>query len=112
MLRLSGMSAALNYVHGNTVFYYIGGIDHAAEKWGPGTALFVHVIRRCIEENYSVYDFLRGQEDYKYKWGDTDVPLYKLDIYGAGIFRGHVAQTIDNVLFRVRHTVQRLVRGE
>ena len=106
------IGAALNFVHGNTVFYYIGGIDHAAEKWGPGTALFAHVIRRCIEENYSVYDFLRGQEDYKYKWGGTDVPMYKLDIYGAGIFRGRVVQTIDNVLFRMRHTAQRLVRGE
>ena len=104
------VAAALNFVHGKSAFFYIGGIDHSAEKWGPGTALFAHIIMRCIRENYLVYDFLRGQEDYKYKWGGTDVPMYKLDIYGAGIFRGQVVSMFDNVSLRLKRAARRLVR--
>lgn len=104
------VAAALNFVHGKSAFFYIGGIDHSAEKWGPGTALFAHIIMRCIKQNYLVYDFLRGQEDYKYKWGGTDVPMHKLHIYGAGIFRGQVVRTFDNVFLRLTRAARRLVR--
>ena len=103
------VAAALNFVHGKSAFFYIGGIDHSAEKWGPGTALFAHIIMRCIRQDYLVYDFLRGQEDYKYKWGGTDVPMHKLDIYGAGIFRGQVVRTFDNVFLRLTRAARRLV---
>ena len=104
------VAAALNFVHGKSAFFYIGGIDPLAEKWGPGTALFAHIIMRCIGQNYLVYDFLRGKEDYKYKWGGTDVPMHKLDIYGAGLFRGQVVRTFDNAFLRLKRVARRLVR--
>jgi len=102
------VAAALNFVHGKSAFFYIGGIDPLAEKWGPGTALFAHIIMRCIDQDFAVYDFLRGQEDYKYRWGGTDVPMYKLDTYGAGIFRGQVLRAFDNVFLRLKRAARRL----
>jgi CelD/BcsL family acetyltransferase involved in cellulose biosynthesis len=104
------VAAALNFVHGKSAFFYIGGIDHLAQKWGPGTALFAHIIMRCIRQKYLVYDFLRGKEDYKYKWGGTDVPMHKLDIYGVGMFRGRVVWAFDKVSRRLTRAARRLVR--
>lgn len=54
-------------------FYYLGGFDPAWSRWSPGTVLTAHAIRHAIEHDRSVrFDFLRGNEAYKYKWGAVD----------------------------------------
>lgn len=58
----------LNFVHGTRVYGYLSGFDPAWQRRGVGTCLFRHVIRESWEGGLTVYDFLRGDEAYKYRW--------------------------------------------
>jgi CelD/BcsL family acetyltransferase involved in cellulose biosynthesis len=53
-------------------FYYIGGFDPELEQLGLGTILIGHAISEAEREGAHVFDFLRGQEAYKYRWGAAD----------------------------------------
>ncbi|MFZ4812902.1 MAG: GNAT family N-acetyltransferase [Phototrophicaceae bacterium] len=73
-------AAYLNFDYANTLFVYNSGI--ARQKYGalsPGIVLLQYLVQWAIERGYSVFDFLRGNEDYKYKMGAKDVILYQLN---------------------------------
>ena len=44
------LGAALNFVYGDTVYYYMGGFDQSAQKIRPGMALFAKAIQRSIKK--------------------------------------------------------------
>jgi len=90
------VGAALNMTHGKNVYYYMGGFDMEATKLAPGNVLFVHVINRAIENSYTKFDFLRGAENYKYRWGAADTELHSLEIYPKGFFGGQVAWATES----------------
>ena len=48
--------------------------DPAWARYSVGTVLQWEVLRHLIREGYGAYDFLRGEEPYKYRWGG--VPLH------------------------------------
>lgn len=57
-------------------FYYIGGFDPAHGKLGLGTILVGYAIAEAERAGMISFDFLRGQESYKYRWGAVDHPSY------------------------------------
>jgi CelD/BcsL family acetyltransferase involved in cellulose biosynthesis len=58
---------------GTTCYYYAGGFDPNIAKLSPGTVLTAHAIRYAIEHDAATeFDFLRGDEGYKYRWGAVD----------------------------------------
>ncbi|MFM7322406.1 MAG: GNAT family N-acetyltransferase [Armatimonadota bacterium] len=60
-------------VGGSETAYYLGGFDPEYARWSPGTVLTAHAIRMAIERDRSErFEFLRGNERYKYKWGALD----------------------------------------
>jgi CelD/BcsL family acetyltransferase involved in cellulose biosynthesis len=60
------------------VLYYLSGFDPAFSQFSPGTLLIGHAIEEAIRESATEFDFLRGQEKYKYAWGAKDRPNYSL----------------------------------
>ncbi|MGH6809694.1 MAG: GNAT family N-acetyltransferase [Ensifer adhaerens] len=52
-----------------TILFYITGRDEAWTTPSPGLLLHGFAIRDAIAEGYRVYDFLRGNEAYKYSFG-------------------------------------------
>lgn len=77
-MRLRGdIVAAMCVLHGKgRAFYYIGGFEPEYAKLGLGTVLIGHAVAEAEGENFRSFDFLRGQEDYKYRWGAKDCPTY------------------------------------
>ncbi|HET7412688.1 MAG TPA: GNAT family N-acetyltransferase [Pararhizobium sp.] len=57
-------------------FYYIGGFDPQHAALGLGTILINHAIGEAEREGHRSFDFLRGREPYKYRWGAEDEPTY------------------------------------
>jgi CelD/BcsL family acetyltransferase involved in cellulose biosynthesis len=57
--------------YGDSVGLYNSGFDPAHSKLAPGIVLLGHVIRDAIERRIPVFDFLRGDEPYKYAFGPT-----------------------------------------
>jgi CelD/BcsL family acetyltransferase involved in cellulose biosynthesis len=74
-LRLDGQPvAALYCFHKHpTTYYYLGGFDPTLSKLSPGTVLTAKAIQHAIEaDGATTFDFLRGDEGYKYRWGAQD----------------------------------------
>jgi CelD/BcsL family acetyltransferase involved in cellulose biosynthesis len=78
VLRMAGrIGAALCVLRGKgRAYYYIGGFDPGHAALGLGTVLVGHAIAEAEREGFSVFDFLRGREEYKYRWGAADQPSY------------------------------------
>lgn len=89
------LAAAFNMVYAGRVYYYMGGFDETASQLRPGTVLFAEAIQRSIENGMKSYDFLRGAESYKYRWGGADVPTWKLTVYPDRLIRGRAALAAD-----------------
>lgn len=80
-LRVNGQAAAayVNFVYGQRVLVYNSGL-RAAEygHLSPGIVLLAYNIRHAIEQGYKVFDFLRGNEVYKYRMGARDTRVFML----------------------------------
>jgi CelD/BcsL family acetyltransferase involved in cellulose biosynthesis len=60
---------------------YNSGLDPAAYRLSPGIILMAHLIRHAIErQEHEIFDFLRGDEPYKYSLGGTDTHIYRLSV--------------------------------
>lgn len=92
-LRLDGEAACvlLNYVQGGKYWFFIGGFEPGLMRWSVGTCLFARVFETAIQEGTTGFDFLRGQEEYKYRYGATD-RHYKNLSWFAPTPRGRILQ--------------------
>lgn len=57
------------------ILFYITGRDESWLRPSPGLVLHGYCIRRAIEQGFKTYDFLRGDEPYKYVLGGQDEPI-------------------------------------
>ena len=48
---------------------YLSGFDERFARWSPGRVLDAMCIRQAIEQGLADYDFLRGDEPYKFQFG-------------------------------------------
>ena len=74
LMRLSGqvVGAYYGFSDGVRSYAYLGGFDPQFGFESPGTILIGHAIEMAAKEGCGEFDFLRGQERYKYDWGAAD----------------------------------------
>jgi len=80
-LEVGGVRAAayLNFVWQDAVLVYNSGLDPQKFAYlSPGQVLIARLIEKAISDKRHVFDFLQGNEDYKYKLGGKDVKLFTL----------------------------------
>lgn len=73
------VASYINFIYDNRVLVYNSGLDH--QEFGqlsPGIVLLAYNIQYAIEHGYSTYDFLRGNETYKYRMGGQDTAVMNL----------------------------------
>lgn len=70
-----GALSILVDVRKRTCHFYIAGRDAGYEGPSPGLVLHAHSIRHAIENGFVEYDFLRGNEPYKYSFGVEERPI-------------------------------------
>jgi CelD/BcsL family acetyltransferase involved in cellulose biosynthesis len=68
---------------GRRAVYYLGGFDPELSALSPGTLVLGHALQRAIDEGAESFDFLRGRERYKYAWGATDRPGWRVRVEAA-----------------------------
>jgi CelD/BcsL family acetyltransferase involved in cellulose biosynthesis len=73
-LEIHGEVAAadLAFCYGNRLWAYNGAISSQFREYAPGKVLTLHLMRRAIESGLERFDFLRGNEAYKYLYGAVD----------------------------------------
>jgi CelD/BcsL family acetyltransferase involved in cellulose biosynthesis len=73
-LEVDGVRAAasLNFDYKNKFWGYNSGVSREHMELSPGWVLMGHVIQWCCENGRSEFDFMRGDEDYKYRFGGVN----------------------------------------
>jgi len=70
--------AALAFDNGEQVFLYNAGMDPSAAEVSPGVTGTALYIQDRLAAGRRRFDFLRGNEPYKYEWGAIDEPIERL----------------------------------
>jgi CelD/BcsL family acetyltransferase involved in cellulose biosynthesis len=70
----------MNFDYGNKIWGYNAGFCNAFAELSPGWLVMGEMIRWCIENGRQVFDFMRGGEDYKYRFGGVDRFVQKVVI--------------------------------
>jgi CelD/BcsL family acetyltransferase involved in cellulose biosynthesis len=70
-MEIGGEKAAayLNFDFDNRIWLYNSGINFDFNYYSPGWVLLANLIQWCIENGRETLDFMRGDEDYKYRFG-------------------------------------------
>ena len=73
-LEVEGVKAAasLNFDYKNKLWGYNSGVRRDFMELSPGWVLLAHVIQWCRENNRYEFDFMRGDEEYKYRFGGVN----------------------------------------
>jgi hypothetical protein len=70
--------AALAFDDGRTCYLYNAGMDPDARELSPGVTGTAEFLRERLAAGRWRFDFLRGDEPYKYEWGAHDEPIERL----------------------------------
>jgi CelD/BcsL family acetyltransferase involved in cellulose biosynthesis len=73
-LEVGGEKAAgyLNFDYANRIWLYNSGWDSRFGEISPGWVLLSYLMRWANESKREAFDFMRGDEDYKYRFGGMD----------------------------------------
>jgi CelD/BcsL family acetyltransferase involved in cellulose biosynthesis len=74
-------AAYLNFIYQNDVLVYNSGLNlEVGAALSPGIILLANLIREAIEQGRSRFDFLRGDEKYKYQMGGQDTQVFMMTV--------------------------------
>lgn len=73
-------AAYFNFDFGNRIYVYNSGINPAFFEHSPGWVLLAHLLKWSNENGRFEFDFMRGTEDYKYKFGALDRQVMHIQI--------------------------------
>ena len=83
--EVNGRKAAglFNFDYGRRIWVYNSGLDPAAfGHLSLGVVVTARAIEMAIEKGHDTFDFLRGAETYKYRFGAQDTRVYRNRIGG------------------------------
>jgi CelD/BcsL family acetyltransferase involved in cellulose biosynthesis len=81
--EVDGRPAAglFNFDHGDRIWVYNSGLDpESFSGLSLGVVLTAAAIERAIAAGRRDFDFLRGREEYKYRFGAVDTEVYRLHL--------------------------------
>jgi CelD/BcsL family acetyltransferase involved in cellulose biosynthesis len=74
------VSTYMNFDFNNRILVYNSGLlPEGYSQFSPGIVLLLYNIQHAIELRRPVFDFLRGNEEYKYRMGGKDRPVMNLE---------------------------------
>jgi len=79
MLEVDNQPAAayFSFNYNQRIYLYNSGYDPQFSSYSAGIALLVYRIHKAINQGCKYFDFLRGNEDYKYDFGGKDTFVYR-----------------------------------
>jgi CelD/BcsL family acetyltransferase involved in cellulose biosynthesis len=74
-------AAVYGFHYAGRFYFYQSGFDPAFDRWGVGVVALGLSIRAAIDEGAREYDFLHGDEPYKFHWAPQARPLLKVEVF-------------------------------
>ena len=72
------IASSIHFETRDALLYYNAGVSPDARELSPGVVLVERLARRALERGLTRFDFLRGDEPYKYEWGAVDEPVQRI----------------------------------
>jgi len=81
-LEAGGQKTAgyINFDYGNQIWVYNSALNFKYLELSPGWVLLGYLLQWANENKRAVFDFLRGDEDYKYRFGGIDRHVVRVKI--------------------------------
>jgi CelD/BcsL family acetyltransferase involved in cellulose biosynthesis len=81
-LEIGGVktAASLNFDYKNKLWGYNSGVSSEHRELSPGWVLLAHTIQWCCENGRYEFDFMRGDEEYKYRFGGVNKYVMRMKI--------------------------------
>ncbi|HVP21183.1 MAG TPA: GNAT family N-acetyltransferase [Anaerolineaceae bacterium] len=81
-LEVNGVKAAgyLSFDYLNRIWVYNSGIDQSFAEYSPGWVLLGYLLKWANEQKRTSFDFMRGNEEYKYRFGAVDRQVVRVVI--------------------------------
>lgn len=73
-------AAVYGFARGRARYLYLSGFDPAFERDSAGSLAILEAIELARDHGQTRFDFLRGGEPYKYRWGAIDESGYRVAI--------------------------------
>ena len=82
-LEIDGEKAAayLNFDYANQLWIYNSGLNPKFAHFSPGWVLLGYLIQWAIDHGRQLFDFMRGEEDYKIRFGSINRYVMRLSAY-------------------------------
>ena len=74
------IAANLNFDYHNKLWGYNAGVNRDFMDLSPGWVLLGHVLQWCCENKRSEFDFMRGDEEYKYRFGAVNQYVMRVKV--------------------------------
>lgn len=72
------IAASVFFETDDSILYYNAGLSPEARSLSPGVVMVERLVQRALDTGKRRFDFLRGNEPYKYEWGAVDEPIQRL----------------------------------
>ena len=107
-LEIEGKVIAVLYgfLYQGRFFYYQIAHDPSFRKQSPGTVLLYKVIEECCELGVKEFNFLQGDENYKWQWTKESRTLHAVTIYNRTLV-GAVMKQKEKVYSMLKKIVSR-----
>lgn len=81
-LEVAGHPAAtfFSFRFDRTEYVYNSGFDPELSRFSPGIVLAAFCIQKAMDDGLKTFNFLRGQEDYKYMLGGREERIYRIRV--------------------------------
>jgi CelD/BcsL family acetyltransferase involved in cellulose biosynthesis len=81
-IEVDGEKAAgyFNFDYGNKIWVYNSGLDRKFMELSPGWVLLGYLLQWANEHKRAEFDFMRGEEDYKYKFGGQNRHVMRVKV--------------------------------
>ncbi len=81
-LEINGEKSAgyLSFDYLNRLWVYNSGLNRAFNEYSPGWVLLGFLLQWANENHRADFDFMRGNEDYKYRFGAVDRFVLRVDL--------------------------------
>jgi CelD/BcsL family acetyltransferase involved in cellulose biosynthesis len=85
-LEADGQKAAgyLNFDYAGHIWVYNSGLNFSFRELSPGWVLLGNLLQWAIENKRQSFDFMRGDEDYKYRFGGVTRHVVRAQVKRVG----------------------------
>ena len=104
------ISICFNLIHGKVIYGCIKSHDNDYSKFSVGFVDLLKQLEWCFEQNFEIFDFLKGDYEYKSKWIDSDYYFQKYIIYDSNSPLVNLVALLTLTRYKLLYSLARTIK--